>query len=342
MSLEIFEEALAQLERLFGLDLNEYYNDLLDALQAGADEEEEDPDRHEINETKMSDTRKMMLKELSNIPIIAARIDRVLGDFQRQIDEQAYDYCYYRSEEPIEQQLLEVMFEVQSIWELTPRKLVENNYHLVKKVAATYHQKKVIDDELAFTDLVSAAEEALFSAANRMHGKPKKDFRSFAWKVMKEKLEDEKTAHHPVPLKTRKKIEHLALLREHYELHGQTDEQKLQLAQYMGTTVDEINALMEIEALWGIGIIVDTGGNLEELEVADLSPDALSLLISIETSEKLREALDELPALQRKVIDHIYFKDMSLREAAASLNLSLNTIKKNHHRAMSFLKRLAG
>ena len=85
---------------------------------------------------------------------------------------------------------------------------------------------------------------------------------------------------------------------------------------------------------------MDTDGILDDIEIADLSPDALTLMISQETCELMDEAIAGLPTVQQQLIDNIYFRDMSLREAADHMNISLNVLRKIHQKAIARLKEL--
>ena len=324
--------------RLFGIDLNDLQSDIEESLYEHLEREPLDPKMASYDH--LLALRKLVLYQLSQISRLRGRIDRVLDDFQRQIDEQIYDFTYYRREEPLPEEMVELMYEAQGLWSNMPHTLVAKHYNLVKKAAAKYHKKQKIDNQQAFADLLSAADEALFSAANRMYKNPKKDFRSFAWKILKEKIHEEQVKSNPVPHKVRQKLELLRGKREDFGIDGHSAEDYARLAELTGISPEEIRSLDEIEAVWGGGAIVDTGGLIEEIEVADLSPDALTLLISQETCDLMDNAIASLPVTQRNLIDIIYFGEMSLREAADHLNISFNSIKKTHRKAMETLREI--
>lgn len=59
-----------------------------------------------------------------------------------------------------------------------------------------------------------------------------------------------------------------------------------------------------------------------------------------ETEEELAAILDQLPARQRQIVEHIHLQEMSLAEAAARHNLSIAAVKSLLHRAISNLRRM--
>ena len=336
MEHDIIARVIEGYTRLFGMDLSDFLSDLEESLYEQL-EKEPVADR-KPGHNDLFDLRKQTLYQMSQIPRLRGRIDRVLDDFQRQIDEQNYDFNVYRREEALPQEMVELMYEAQGLWNNMPHRLVAKHYNLVKKAAAKYHRTQKIDNQMAFSDLLSAANEALLSAANRMHKNPKKDFRSFAWKILKDKIRDEQSSDNPVPPKIRQKLGLLREKRDLFGIDGSTTSDLEQLATRTGLPVAEIKSLCEIEAVWGEGAKVDMGGFLEDLEVEDLSPNALDLLISQETCDQMSSAIATLPIPQRQLIDKIYFQEMSLREAAEHMKTSLNTIKKHHQKAIERLK----
>lgn len=61
-----------------------------------------------------------------------------------------------------------------------------------------------------------------------------------------------------------------------------------------------------------------------------------------ETSTCLRRMVAGLPECERKVVQALYFEQMTHREAAQALGIPLGTIKSRNHRALSLLRMLLG
>lgn len=59
-----------------------------------------------------------------------------------------------------------------------------------------------------------------------------------------------------------------------------------------------------------------------------------------DNEEELAMILDQLPARQRQIVEHIHLQEMSLAEAAARHNLSVAAVKSLLHRALTNLRRM--
>ncbi|WP_342323890.1 sigma-70 family RNA polymerase sigma factor [Kosakonia sp. BYX6] len=56
--------------------------------------------------------------------------------------------------------------------------------------------------------------------------------------------------------------------------------------------------------------------------------------------DELSTLLDQLPARQRQVIEHVHLREMSLAETATHNNLTVSAVKSLLHRALTTLRRL--
>lgn len=327
------DEVIEQYRILFQLDLGDFYDDLEEVGSQLCDDEDES------SEEFIAKLRKEILKKISEIPTLAQQVSEVLSDFDQQVQENTHDYHHYRSDDPMEQDQVEFMYDVKGWWGNMPHNLVAENWDLIKKAAKKFHHRQKADDDLEFNDLVSAGHEALYTAARKMYeGGDNKNFRNFAWKILKDKMQDQQGKKHPVPFNTRKKLEKLYNARVDLSCWDNGDESILKLSEVLNLSEGEMRALMEVEAIWGAGLEIKTDVVLEELEIPDLSPDALTLMITQETNDKISEALTSLTAMQKAMIESIYFKDLTFREAAEKLEISMNRAKKTHKKAMLKLK----
>lgn len=62
------------------------------------------------------------------------------------------------------------------------------------------------------------------------------------------------------------------------------------------------------------------------------------VVASRETQEKLRQALDDLPEIDREVLVLRHFEHLSRDEAAEALGIQVETVKKRYFRALRRLK----
>lgn len=78
------------------------------------------------------------------------------------------------------------------------------------------------------------------------------------------------------------------------------------------------------------------------LVVEDEAPDAGHRMAGSEQSERLRQAIEQLPESQRQVLTLRYYADMKFVEIAEMLGCPLNTALGRMHKAMLKLRELMG
>lgn len=233
----------------------------------------------------------------------------------------------------------ETLRSVQAAAKVMPHRQVETYWELVRKAAGRFHIPGSLESEAEFQDLLSVGREALFIAAQKFYRKPRGAFKNFAWTILRDKMREEQGRRHPVPARIRKKLAALGQLREEFRLKDehleqQTIKAKLRLAP------EELQELLQIEAIWGNGLDFDTDVVLEDIEEPDHSLDQLGQLLEIEDAVRLEVALQLLGEPERSVINKLYFEEKSLRETAEEMDLNLQTFKKIHKKALSDMKKL--
>lgn len=82
----------------------------------------------------------------------------------------------------------------------------------------------------------------------------------------------------------------------------------------------------------------DGSNKLEEISEEAVLPD--ELLMQADSAKELEEKLNQLAPRYKLILLMRYRDDLSLAEIAEILNLSYNTIKSQHQRALSGLKKL--
>ena len=332
MSQDIIFEIVEEFRELFGIGIGE---DLRNLEASGLEWlESNGTSRKHLEE----EARKTLLKIMASNPRLTSKVEDAIAHFSEEEANGYNEFSFYNSDSPLTDEMVATMHEVKGIWPNLAANLVKENYDIIKKAAAKHHRPGSNDDEMEFNDLIGVGGEALWAAAQKMEENPRNDFRKFALQVMSDKIRSHQKQKHPVPFKTRKKIERLKETREQLNIHGYSDDDKAQLADALGMTTEELRTLQEVEAVWGDGTEISMGDQLEELEIPDLSPNALDLLIDNETQMRMSSAMTSLSSMQRQVILNIYFKHNSFRETAKHLDISLKAVKKHHRHAMEKLR----
>jgi|GEM_PF-3116643 len=222
---------------------------------------------------------------------------------------------------------------------IMPHKLVEEHWEIVRKAAARYHIPSKTENEAEFQELQSVGREALFRAAQKFYRKPRGSFKGFAWPLIRESMREEQSRRHPVPFKIRKKLAALSRLREEAHLRELTLDKDM-IRSRMKLSTEELQELLQIEAVWGNGLEFETDADLDEIESPDQGRDQLSILLEIEDQRRLDQALLNMIDPEKTVIAKLYFEEKTLREVAEEMQISLPSFKKLHKRALGEMKRL--
>lgn len=236
-----------------------------------------------------------------------------------------------------------ILHEAYSLWQKLPQNLVDDHWDLVKEAAIRFQGDVQSGAEGDFDELMAIGQEALVEAAVKIGDRPRDDFRKFARQMLRDQIRHFQSTRHPLPFKTRKKLEKLRDCREELAITGRSEQEVELLTEAMGIHKEDMPALLELETVWGDGHnFISVGDQLEELNVPDLSPSALDLLIDQQESMRMSEAMTQLSAMERHVVHAVYFKEMSLRQTAQALEVSLSVVKKHLKAALGRLRRQLG
>jgi len=80
-----------------------------------------------------------------------------------------------------------------------------------------------------------------------------------------------------------------------------------------------------------------TGTGLSDVE-EHLSAPNMSVLTSIETRRQVKQALDALNPVQRRVLELAYFEGLSLREISEKTNEALGNVRHHYYRGLAKLR----
>jgi RNA polymerase sigma factor (sigma-70 family) len=247
----------------------------------------------------------------------------------RQLDRQVAELIDMKDESPLPAEFI-------AIWKQLPHRLVEQHWSMVRKAAATYFQAYPNADQ-AFSDLISAGQEALFLTANRYFFNPKGTFKNAAWNALRAKIKEDQQHGHPVPFKVRQKLAQLEDVRAEWRRQGQTLSRETLKAE-LDLHDQQLEELLEVASLWGKGLEFERPDDLEELDTLDLSPSALALMIEREERTLIEQAVEGLSERSQLIITGLYFENHSLRSLAEELGVSLNSLKKAHKTALHELR----
>jgi len=92
-----------------------------------------------------------------------------------------------------------------------------------------------------------------------------------------------------------------------------------------------------LRRLWPMRVALDGAG-----EPVDPAPDAAAALGREESNERLRSALAVLPRRQREVLHLVFYQELSIREAAGVLAISIGSARVHYERGKSRLRTLLG
>lgn len=225
------------------------------------------------------------------------------------------------------------------LWQDAPHNLVAQHYTLIRKAAATYHQKALIDDEARFNDLISVGMESLYRAARKYFLEPKGSFKALAWETLKKDFRSEQNQRHPVPAKIRKKLSLLKEMREQIASEQGVVATENELARRLNLSEQQLSDLLQIEAVWGTGADFETDVLIEDIVEPDLSPSALQMLLSSEQKHLIADAMKTLSEKEVVVITEVFFKEKSLRELSDELNVPLKNLKKIYKSGLTKLRK---
>lgn len=197
---------------------------------------------------------------------------------------------------------------------------------IANKVAQT------LSSDADFDEIVCNARLGLLEAAKRFNPKFNVDFKTFAYYRIKGAIYDglRKTGWIPRSLYSKIKFEQAA----NEYLQSMAERQ----VRPKPTAEEEISELYEtVNSLASI-YIISIDASEEPLEIEDKRANDIEHKAEFrKVKDCMRQAIEELPDKERKLIKMYYFQNQTLEEAGLKLGLSKSWTSRLHARALSLL-----
>lgn len=197
---------------------------------------------------------------------------------------------------------------------------------IANKIAQTLSQDADLEE------IICNARLGLLEAAKRFDPKYNVDFKTFAYYRIKGAVYDglRKTGWIPRSLYSKIKFEQSA--NEYLQAQAEKNPAKsMSLEEEMGEIYNTVNSLASI-------FIISIDANEETMEIEDKKANDIEHKAEFQKiKESMRQAIEELPEKERRLVKLYYFQNKTLEEAGAKLNLSKSWTSRLHARALGLL-----
>jgi RNA polymerase sigma factor for flagellar operon FliA len=212
------------------------------------------------------------------------------------------------------------------------RRLVDKHLGLVRAQAAEIMQSSGLPASIEFDDLLSFGTQGLIEAAQRFQPERGATFPTFAYYRVRGAIFDGLRTFGWVNRREYARLREQERVDAYLQSHGERA-----ATAAPGTIEDAVAALAE--ALDGAATVFVTSLEAESgPEEADARPGADDALAFGELSHAVREAIRELPAQERAVVEAFYFKDRNLQDAGRDLGVSKSWASRLHAAAIDKLR----
>ena len=197
---------------------------------------------------------------------------------------------------------------------------------IANKIAQTLSQDADLEE------IICNARLGLLEAAKRFDPKFNVDFKTFAYYRIKGAIYDglRKTGWIPRSLYSKIKFEQSA--NEYLQAMAEKNPARnMNLDEEMGEIYNTVNSLASI-------FIISIDANEETMEIEDKKANDIEHKAEFQKiKEAMRQAIEELPEKERKLVKLYYFQNKTLEEAGDKLSLSKSWTSRLHARALSLL-----
>jgi len=189
-----------------------------------------------------------------------------------------------------------------------------------------------LSNDADIEEIISNARLGLLEAAKRFDPKYNVDFKTFAYYRIRGAVYDglRKTGWIPRSLYSKIKFEQAA--NEYMQSMAERNSgQKANADEEVGEIYDTVNSLASI-------YIISIDSTEETMEIEDKKANDIEQKAEFQKiKEYMRQAIEELPEKERKLIKMYYFQNKTLEEAGVKLGLSKSWTSRLHARALGLL-----
>jgi len=214
--------------------------------------------------------------------------------------------------------------------------LMQENQGLVRSLASRIHRK--LPPHLELEDLIAYGQVGLAEAAKDFNPSRGSRFSTYAYYRIRGAIYDGVSKMTWLSRAQYKRVRYEQMANEtlHVENEG------MDTAPSRGTDA-EVRWLRDVSRALAV-VYLATQGDFDEegkgIQIADAStPDPQAALISQETTKKLHELIESLPAQAKSLIRYTYFEGLTLQEAGDRLGISKSWASRVHARTLEQLAR---
>jgi RNA polymerase sigma factor FliA len=220
--------------------------------------------------------------------------------------------------------------------------LIEESQGLVRSLAAGIHRK--LPQNIDIEDLIAYGQVGLVEAARDFDPARGNQFSTYAYYRIRGAIYDGLSKMNWFGRTQNEHVRYEKMANE--TLRESAVESGCDAAKSAETETEEANARWHKTLSWSLLVVylssrirTDEEGSSDSLQLVDTSvPTPPSELIRRETSQKLRELIDQLPSEESTLIRATYFEGMTLEEAGRKIGISKSWASRLHAKS---LRRLA-
>jgi RNA polymerase sigma factor for flagellar operon FliA len=222
---------------------------------------------------------------------------------------------------------------------LSVEQLIQQGQPLVYSLASKIHRR--IPVRIDLNDLIAYGEVGLAEAARDFDAEQGSRFATYAYYRIRGAIYDGLSKMSWTSRARYRKLRYQQMANE--ALSQEIGSQEWDSTADGGTLEGDARWLCKVTERLGVVYLVtqeEAGGGIRDSALVDPRGSAATIVAHREISQKLRELVDTLPAIEQRLIRAIYFEGATLQEAATRVGLSKSWASRLHARVLEKLARL--